>query len=119
MNWKRLKKSTFLQSASGEWLELRRSLLTASNFGKIIKRRNDTSCANIVKELLYKGSLNHVASMKHGRENESKALVKLMEQTNKNIDKCGLFIDKVLPFLGATPDGLSGEDEVIEVKCPL
>jgi hypothetical protein len=36
-----------------KWFETRRKLLTASNFSKIINRRLDTGCKNVVKSLLY------------------------------------------------------------------
>lgn len=31
---------------------------------------------------------------------------------------CGLFVDKNLNFLAASPDGLIGDDGIIEIKCP-
>ncbi|XP_076656376.1 uncharacterized protein LOC143361021 [Halictus rubicundus] len=31
---------------------------------------------------------------------------------------CGLFIDSVVPYLGATPDGLVQDDTIVEIKCP-
>ncbi len=34
------------------------------------------------------------------------------------VTKCGLFVSQKYPFLAATPDGLIGEDAVVEVKCP-
>lgn len=37
---------------------------------------------------------------------------------NIKIEKCGLFLDKKHPYLGASPDGLVGEDVCVEVKCP-
>lgn len=33
-------------------------------------------------------------------------------------EKCGFFISAEYPFLGASPDGLLGEDTIIEIKCP-
>ncbi|CAG4953640.1 unnamed protein product [Parnassius apollo] len=66
-----IERQTILQSESSEWLELRRSLLTASNFGKVIKMRPDTICANIVKQLLYKINIDAVP-LQHGREYEKK-----------------------------------------------
>lgn len=45
---KEVEKRTILQSESGEWLELRRNMLTASNFGKVIKRKQTNSCQNLV-----------------------------------------------------------------------
>ncbi|KOB67839.1 hypothetical protein OBRU01_19204 [Operophtera brumata] len=113
-----IERATVLQRDSSEWLELRRQLLTASNFGKIIKKRDSTN-ASIVKALLYKRDLSHVSSIKHGVENENTALNQLSVQLNVDIQSCGLFIDPNIPYLGATPDGLIGEDKVVEVKCPI
>ncbi|CAK1589570.1 unnamed protein product [Parnassius mnemosyne] len=114
----RIERQTILQSESSEWLELRRSLLTASNFGKVIKMRPDTSCANIVKQLLYKININ-AAPMQHGREYEKKALQQLSTQEALDIRPCGLYIDPEIPYLGATPDGIIDEETIVEVKCPI
>ncbi|XP_048481126.1 uncharacterized protein LOC119691926 isoform X1 [Plutella xylostella] len=113
-----IEQRTILQSQSGEWLEFRRSMLTASNFGKIIKMRPDTSCANTVKQLLYKISID-AESIQHGNENEKTALDQLAAQEAIDIRPCGLFIDPDIPYLGATPDGLCGDDIIVEVKCPI
>ncbi|XP_063386965.1 uncharacterized protein LOC134672945 isoform X1 [Cydia fagiglandana] len=114
-----IQQNTVLQAESGEWLELRRTLLTASNFGKVINRRPNTNCANFVKDLLYKVNIDHVPSIKHGKENETMALKQLEKEHNLSIRPCGLHIDAELPFLGATPDGLCGDDMIIEIKCPI
>jgi len=37
---------------------------------------------------------------------------------NVKINDCGLFIDSIDVFLGATPDGLIGADTLVEIKCP-
>lgn len=31
----------------------------------------------------------------------------------------GLFVDFDLPYLAASPDGLVGDDSIIEIKCPF
>lgn len=66
-----IERQTILQSESSEWLELRRSLLTASNFGRVIKMRPDTSCAGIVKQLLYKVNID-LAPIQHGNTMKKK-----------------------------------------------
>ncbi|CAB3252762.1 unnamed protein product [Arctia plantaginis] len=114
----RTERQTILQSESSEWLELRRSLLTASNFGKVIKMKPDTSCANIVKQLLYKINIEAVP-LQHGREYEKKALQQLSTQEAVDIRHCGLYIDPEIPYLGATPDGIIDEETIVEVKCPI
>ncbi|KAL4719729.1 hypothetical protein ACJJTC_004661 [Scirpophaga incertulas] len=88
---KRIERQTILQSQSSEWLELRRSLLTASNFGKVIKMRPDTSCASMVKQSLYKINID-AEPVQHAPD---------------------------IPYLGATPDGVTENGSIVEVKCPI
>ena len=114
-----IEKKTILQKDSSEWMELRRSLLTASNFGRVIKKRINTGCANLVKDILYKKNMDHISSIKHGQQNEKIAILQLSKQEGIEIAPCGLFIDAELPYLGATPDGICGEDAIIEIKCPI
>lgn len=116
---KEVEKRTILQSESGEWLELRRSMLTASNFGKIVKRKETNTCQNTVKNLLYKPNIQNVSSISHGRKYEKIAIEQLSVMENVKIEKCGLFIDEKYPFLGATPDGITNDNRLVEVKCPI
>ncbi|CAH2092101.1 unnamed protein product [Euphydryas editha] len=118
LNRQEIERSTVLQAESALWLELRRCILTASMFSKICKRRPNTDSAPLVKTLLYSYNLDNVPSIKHGKENESKALAQLSDQMNIDIKKCGLFISTEHFFLGATPDGVF-EDGVVEIKCPI
>lgn len=114
----KITEKTVLQSGSSEWLELRRNILTASNFGRVIKRRMFISCQNMVKHILYQKPIDHVKSIKHGKENEKLAIDQLSQQEQVIIQPCGLFIDPDLPYLGATPDGIINDDMLVEVKCP-
>lgn len=115
----RIEKETKLQRDCSDWLELRKNMVTASNFGKIIKKRQNTSSANLVKNLLYSENISHVASIAHGVENEKLALQQLEQQEKIIIEPCGLFVDRKYAFIGATPDGIIGEDTIVEVKCPV
>ena len=36
-----------------------------------------------------------------------------------NVKLAGLFVDLNLPYLAASPDGLIGDDSIIEIKCPI
>ena len=40
-------------------------------------------------------------------------------ETGKSARRCGLFVDKERSYLGASPDGLVGNEALIEVKCPF
>ncbi|XP_063216740.1 uncharacterized protein LOC134527744 isoform X1 [Bacillus rossius redtenbacheri] len=113
-----IERGTLLQAGSGEWLERRRKMLTASKFGRICRRRATTSCKALVKNIIYSSSISSVPAIAYGKKNESIALEQLERQENLVIQQCGLFIDEQLPFLGATPDGLIGEHGLVEIKCP-
>ena len=53
----------------------------------------------------------------HGRKQEKKALAKLEEKCGLTIAQCGLMIHTDMPYLAATPDGIT-DNVVVEVKCP-
>ncbi|XP_063226423.1 uncharacterized protein LOC134533104 [Bacillus rossius redtenbacheri] len=113
-----LERDTILQAGSGKWLETRRKILTASNFGKVCRRRASTSCANLVRSIVYTSDILNVPAIYHGKKFEVMAIEQLEKQEGIKVGKSGLFIDKELPFLGATPDGVIGEKGLAEVKCP-
>jgi len=113
-----IERQTIDQHQNIKWFETRRKLLTASNFGKIINRRLDTGCENLVKCLLYTTQFT-ATQLEYGRENEPVALRELEKYLGKKVKPCGLFIDSEHFFLGATPDGLIDDDGIVEIKCPF
>lgn len=57
-------------------------------------------------------------SIKHGRDHEMSVLQQLEAQENRSIRPCGLFIHpEIIPFLGASPDGVCGDETIMEIKC--
>lgn len=98
-------------------MKQRKLRLTASMFGKVIKLKPKTSCLSTIKTLLYstfKGS----DSTRYGNENEPLAIKDAQSLLGLTITACGLFIDEDNPHLAASPDGLIGQDGIIEIKCP-
>jgi len=89
------------QAKNQRWFEERRKRLSASNFGRVCKMRPYTSCKVTVHDILY-GCINTSAT-EYGIQTEERAVMQLQIDTKKNIKKCGLFIDKNIPFLAATP----------------
>lgn len=108
---------TIGQGANQEWLKHRKIRLTASFFGQVCKLRPTTSCKNITKQLLYNTFKGNDAT-KYGNENEPVALKDAEKLLGLRIEPCGLFIDEKRPYLGASPDGLIGDDAIVEIKCP-
>lgn len=90
-------------------------MITASHFGHICKMRKSTSCASRVKAIIYPQELN-VESVQHGRKYKDIARANIESALNINIKRCGLFKDSEIPFLGALPDELIGDDGIMEIK---
>lgn len=109
---KHLEEETRSQRDSAVWHFERRKRLTASFFGQVCHKLSYTSCKNIVKSILYSnvGTIH----MKYGRIHESDAVKYI---ANIEVKSCGFFVKKEEPYLGATPDGLIGDDGIIEIKC--
>lgn len=57
-------------------------------------------------------------ALSYGRQHEADALNSLKLNLAIEVRKCGLFVDKKMPYLGATPDGFVGDDGIVEIKCP-
>lgn len=106
------------QNACVEWHLHKKKRLTASVFGNICKLRSTTSRAKTVSNILY-GSFCGNDATKYGIQNEENAKYALSDILNKPIRSSGLIIDHELPFLAASPDGLIGEDSLVEIKCPI
>ena len=71
----------------------------------------------MVKDYVFCKDLAHVPAIKYGKDNEQTSIDQLSAKLNIRINRCGLFIDKEFPFLGATPDGIY-DGGIVEVKCP-
>lgn len=115
--WQDIERDTVDQSRSDLWHRLHKELITASKFGTICRMQPTTSCTNVVLSIRYPKYVD-AAATNYGRENEAKARKMIEEQLNITIKLCGLFIDRDIPYLGASPDGLIDEDGVVEIKCP-
>lgn len=106
------------QSNNSHWYMERRKRLTASNFGTVCNMKASTSCRNVVYNILYKPNIDNEYT-RHGLEHEPVAKNKLYTKHGIKANDSGLYVDKELPFLAASPDGLIGNDSILEVKCPF
>lgn len=98
------------------WRKERLKRLQSSNFGKICKLRGDKK--KLALSLLCNVDVSAPA-LTHGIKYEAQAIRKLSETLGITVDKCGLFVHKDFQFLASTPDGLIGNDGVVEIKCPF
>lgn len=113
-----VEKITLEQNRSQKWFEIRRHRITASNVNRVCaKIKNDVNKWMLVRNLFNPEPLTG-APLDHGIICESKAIKKFEHEYGVQVMPCGLILDQTYPFIAASPDGLLGNDTVIEVKCP-
>src|SRR5258705_6646308 len=76
-----------------------------------------TSCKSKVKSILYHVAVDTPAT-RHGKAWEPVALAKYEEESDVQVQPCGLFIHPDHCLLAASPDGLVVSDGLLEIKCP-
>lgn len=109
-----IERETVEQCNSPMWRSIRKTMLTASNFGPVIRARKKSSYVLLLLYPKFTGS----TATRYGIDNEDTARYQLECEKKIKIRKCGIFIDSELNFLAASPDGLVNDDTIIEIKCP-
>lgn len=104
------------QANSNAWHEYRRYRITASIFHKSCLNRTKEEQKKIAHSIVYPKQFKTKAT-DWGRKNEPVAL-EICRNAGFEIIKCGFFISESNPYLGASPDGLIGDDTIVEIKCP-
>ena len=124
-----IEKDTRDQANGGAFFRHRAGRIGASMSGAVCHSNPDLPSQSLIKQVCYP-SLFQVTTkaVMHGRKHEALAIAAYeqhMKQHHENfrITQCGLFINKDLPFLHATPDFLTScsccGDGCGEVKCPI
>ncbi len=114
---------------SPEWWEARRGIPTASEFSKIITSKGDLSksadkyIARLVAERItlnpnfFTEREGHTPAMRNGIALEPEARNWVAMEAGKPVRKVGFFTTDDGKY-GASPDGMIGDDEFLELKCP-
>lgn len=108
---------------------LRKGRITGSNVGAILGLSPFRTADDVLRAMVrdYHGAESEFTgnvATEYGTFHEAGALIEYQMQTGSAVQDCkevvehGFFIHTIHQWLGATPDGLVGEDGLIEVKCP-
>jgi len=112
---KELLKRPLIKQRTPEWFKLREDRLTASDLYDAIK--NPLSLAKKkIKGISYNS--NAIPALKWGTMFELIATNIYEDKKKKKVYEFGLIINEKINNFGASPDGITEEGKMIEIKCP-
>ena len=105
------------QAESDFWHSSRMLRITASNV-----KRFTSNPVSFVCDFWKTRNLDHIPAIQWGRSHEIEAINDFRKYSGLEIETCGLFVSRSMPFCGASPDGLVMKDGIVvgtvEIKCP-
>ena len=120
--------NAMIEQRTDEWHAVRCGKITASRMNAVMNTlKNGDSGAErrkyigeLVCERLTGEPTPHFqnAAMQHGTELEPLARQAYELETGNLVDEVGFYEHPSIPNAGASPDGLIGDDGLIEIKCP-
>ena len=120
----KIERTTLEQANDQSWFELRKSRLTASNFGTVARRRHATPVAKLVRNLLYDVP-REARSLQWGRDHEEDARQAYSRKSGPTmiLTRSGLVIHPEHGWLACSPDDLVSDtvaesQGLVEYKCP-
>jgi putative phage-type endonuclease len=116
-----------MEQGTEAWFNIRIGKVTASRVADVLAKTKtgysttrDNYMAQLVCERLtgQKGESFTNAAMQHGTETEPLARAAYEARYDVLVDEVGFVSHPTIEMSGASPDGLVGEDGLIEIKCP-
>jgi putative phage-type endonuclease len=113
---------------TADWFDARCGHLTASRMKDVLARLKNGDPAKarrdymieLIAERMTGDTMRHYvnAAMQHGIDTEPYALEAFKAQTGLDVVQCGFLTHGEIEYFGASPDGLIGDDWLLEIKCP-
>jgi len=97
------------------WHIARKKRLTASNFGAVLTAKRPTP--SLIERLLGERDISKVRAIAWGVNNEAEAVKAFTAATALPVKETGIWLHES-GILGASPDGLIGNNHIVEIKCP-
>jgi putative phage-type endonuclease len=116
-----------MDQGTEEWFTIRIGKVTASRVADVIAKTKtgysasrDNYMAQLICERLtgLKGESFTNAAMQHGTDTEPLARAAYEALKDVLVDEVGFVPHPTIEMAGASPDGLVGEDGLLEIKCP-
>jgi putative phage-type endonuclease len=116
-----------MDQGTEEWFTIRIGKVTASRVADVIAKTKtgysasrDNYMAQLICERLtgQRGESFTNAAMQHGTDTEPLARAAYEALKDVLVDEVGFVPHPTIEMAGASPDGMVGEDGLIEIKCP-
>lgn len=109
----------YFEQRSPEWLALRENLLTASDVASAIGKNRYEKPDDLLRKKVLKVPWAGNAATEHGTRLEPVAREMYDAKTGRKTHEIGLVQHPKYPFLGGSPDGITEDGILVEIKCPL
>lgn len=106
------------QQRTAGWFAARRGKLTASNLGALLGQVSYTSRAEAYRRALGIDTFTGNEATEWGVNNEMNGIKEYMTCTGYIVTATGLHVHPYYDWLAGSPDGLVGDDGIVEIKCP-
>lgn len=119
---------TEIEQGSPDWFAIRLGKVTASRVADVIAKTKSgysTSRANYAAQLIAERLTGKVAesysnaAMQWGTEQEPEARLAYEFRHDAEVQQVAFVDHPTIPMTGASPDGLIGDEGMIEIKCPI
>jgi putative phage-type endonuclease len=104
---------------SQEWLDLRENMITASDIASAIGENHYESVDAFIKKKVLRTKWAGNAATAHGTLLEPMVRDLYDQTTGRKTHEIGLVQHRDYPWLGASPDGVTEDGLLVEIKCPL
>ena len=109
----------YAEQRSQEWLDLRENMITASDAASAIGESRYESEDAFVKKKVLRTKWAGNAATEHGTRLEPFVRDLYDAKYNRKSHEIGLVQHREYPWLGASPDGVTEDGILVEIKCPL
>lgn len=112
-----------MQQQTPEWYEARKGRITASSVGAIMGVSPLATPADVMRRMVreYHGAESEFTgnvATEYGNFHEAGAAAEFEMETGLKVEPCGFYVHPTYNWLDASPDGLVGDNAIIEIKCP-
>ena len=117
----KLKTYPVIEQRSQEWYDIRKSLITASDFAQALGKGKFGSKTQFLRNKCgYESNAidMSIPALQWGVKYEEVAKKFYETKMNIHVHEFGLIRHPTIPFVGASPDGISENGIMLEIKCP-